>query len=159
MGNYLIAAGPQVGNSLIVSTLDDVYGSTWLTSGLGSVLALAGNPGDTRVTMLHLKQPAECLEAMTLEHDHATGLTRLLKAQGTVLDVLGGSGADMTAREIAMELFPTVDDTIMQRVRRELRKLTGLELVTRVPATSSKRGAAGEPERWRLVPGAVWMKA
>ena len=37
--------------------LDDVYGSTWLTSGMGSVVLLDGNPGDPLVEFRHLKFP------------------------------------------------------------------------------------------------------
>ncbi len=33
-------------------------GSTWLTSGLGSVIVLDGEPGDPTVELRHLKQPA-----------------------------------------------------------------------------------------------------
>ena len=32
--------------------LDDVYGSTWLTSGLGSVIAINGDPGDPTVELV-----------------------------------------------------------------------------------------------------------
>ena len=37
-----------------VHSLDDVYGSTWLTSGLGSVIVLDGEPGDPTVELRHL---------------------------------------------------------------------------------------------------------
>ena len=53
-----------------VHTLDDVYGSTWLTSGLGSVFVLDGEPGDPTVELRHLKQPAEPIGPLTLRHDH-----------------------------------------------------------------------------------------
>jgi hypothetical protein len=38
-------------------TPDDVYGSTWLTAGTGSVILLHGEPGDPIVSMHHLKKP------------------------------------------------------------------------------------------------------
>ena len=37
--------------------LADVYGSRWLTAGMGSVLLLWGEPGDLVVEVRHLKQP------------------------------------------------------------------------------------------------------
>lgn len=55
------------------NTLDDVYGSAWLTAGMGSVIALWGNPGDALVELTHLKQPAEPIGPMLVLHDHATG--------------------------------------------------------------------------------------
>ncbi len=42
-----------------VVAIDDLYGSTWLTSGVGSVLLLTGAPGDPIVNLQQLKQPAD----------------------------------------------------------------------------------------------------
>ncbi|HEX5558159.1 MAG TPA: hypothetical protein VFX13_11125 [Gaiellales bacterium] len=39
--------------------LEDVYGSTWLTAGCGSVILLWGKPGDPVIEIEHLKQPAD----------------------------------------------------------------------------------------------------
>jgi hypothetical protein len=64
--------------------LDDVYGSTWLTAGMGSVICLWGKPGDTTVSLTHLKQPAEPIGPMMVLHDHARG-------HSTALDVPPGS--------------------------------------------------------------------
>lgn len=40
-------------------SLDDVYGSTWITSGAGSVILLWGKAGDPVMELEHLKPPAE----------------------------------------------------------------------------------------------------
>jgi replicative DNA helicase len=48
--------------------LEDVYGSTWITAGAGSVLLLWGSPGDPIVDMRHLKPPAGELGPWRLEH-------------------------------------------------------------------------------------------
>jgi replicative DNA helicase len=60
-----------------VHSLDDVYGSTWLTSGLGSVIVLECEPGDPTAELRHLKQPAEPVGPLTLGHDHTAGVTAL----------------------------------------------------------------------------------
>jgi hypothetical protein len=39
-------------------TIDGVYGSTWITSGAGSVVLLNGKPGVAIVSFHHIKQPA-----------------------------------------------------------------------------------------------------
>lgn len=39
--------------------LDDVYGSTWITSGAGSVILLWGKAGDAVMDLEHLKPPSE----------------------------------------------------------------------------------------------------
>jgi hypothetical protein len=53
--------------------LSDVYGSNWLTAGLGSVLGLWGAPGEALVKATHLKQPAESLGTFGIRHNHAAG--------------------------------------------------------------------------------------
>ncbi|MFW0796558.1 bifunctional DNA primase/polymerase [Gordonia sp. CPCC 205515] len=51
----------------------DVYGSTWITSGAGSVVLLNGNPGDAVVRFHHVKQPVEELGPWMLLHEQETG--------------------------------------------------------------------------------------
>jgi hypothetical protein len=64
-----------------------VYGSTWLTSGLGSVIVLDGKPGDPTVELRHLKQPAEPVGPLTLRHDHTAGVTVLFDNRPDLLDL------------------------------------------------------------------------
>lgn len=54
-------------------SLQDVYGSTWITSGAGSVIGLHGDAGSERVAFTHLKQPGEVVGPWTIEHDHTAG--------------------------------------------------------------------------------------
>ncbi|MBU7597387.1 AAA family ATPase [Streptomyces sp. P38-E01] len=58
-------------------SLDRVYGSTWLTSGAGSVLFITGEAGDPAVTLHHLKSPTGEVGPLQLIHDHARGTTTL----------------------------------------------------------------------------------
>ncbi|HQZ36176.1 MAG TPA: AAA family ATPase [Ilumatobacteraceae bacterium] len=55
------------------TSLADVYGSTWLTAGAGSVVLLWGEAGSEQVELSHLKQPADPVGPWTVEHDHHTG--------------------------------------------------------------------------------------
>lgn len=55
--------------------IDHIYGSVWLTSGLGSVIQLIGEPGDAEVRLHHVKQPAEPVGPLDLVHDHSAGVT------------------------------------------------------------------------------------
>lgn len=59
------------------NTLADVYGSTWLPSGAGSVLLLWGQAGDPMVDLYHLKQPRADVGPLTVVHDHAAGTSRI----------------------------------------------------------------------------------
>jgi AAA domain len=58
-------------------TLADVYGSTWLTAGAGSVIVLNGDPGDAVVELRHLKQPAAEVGPWSVLHDPITGLSSI----------------------------------------------------------------------------------
>ena len=79
----LIAAGIELvplhhqrkasGDNKKPKKLDDVYGSTFLTAGCGSVILLWGQAGDPIVELRHLKQPAGEVGPLTLIHDHARG--------------------------------------------------------------------------------------
>jgi replicative DNA helicase len=72
-------------------SLDDVYGSTWLTSGLGSVIGLwSKEAGDEMVEFSHIKQPAESVSLGVVRHDHAAGRT-------AVIDIKMPRGTDAKA--------------------------------------------------------------
>jgi replicative DNA helicase len=57
--------------------LEDVYGSTWITAGAGSVFLLWGEAGSEIVELSHLKQPADPVGPFTIEHDHHHGTSRI----------------------------------------------------------------------------------
>jgi replicative DNA helicase len=105
-------------------TLSDVYGSTWLTSGHGSVVLLWGNPGDLVVELSHLKQPAEIVGPLELLHDHDAGSSRVL-ADGMDIRVHLKRGEDVTVREAAQRLAHKNDPTRneIEQARRKLRRL------------------------------------
>jgi hypothetical protein len=74
-------------------TIDDVYGSTWITSGAGSVILLNGKPGDPIVTFHHLKQPMAPVGPFQILHNDVTGrstiwhevnLVELARAKGSI---------------------------------------------------------------------------
>jgi replicative DNA helicase len=53
--------------------LDDVYGSTWITAGAGSVIALNGTPGQGIITLDQLKMPSEQVGPFDINIDYPTG--------------------------------------------------------------------------------------
>ena len=59
-------------------SLDEVYGSTWVTAGAGSVISLAAQPGGEFVKVKHLKQPMTEVGPLTVQHQHARGLSVLV---------------------------------------------------------------------------------
>jgi replicative DNA helicase len=104
-------------------TLEDVYGSTWITAGCGSVILLWGKPGDPIVELEHLKQPAEPVGPLKIIHDHAAGRTRIFHQ--TDLAELAGMNGGLTIREAAKLLFDSADPSAneIEKARRQLKSL------------------------------------
>ncbi|MBX6724123.1 MAG: AAA family ATPase, partial [Dactylosporangium sp.] len=122
--------------------LDDVYGSTWLTAGAGSVLLLWGEPGDPVVELYHLKQPAEQIGPWTVTHDHDQGRSRVDPQPDVLTLVRNQRQVGMTPTLLAKMLYhsdkPSRSD--IERARRLLNQLERQGLVTSIP------GSRGGPE-------------
>ena len=126
--------------------IDDVYGSTWITSGAGSVLLLTGAPGDPIIGMHHVKQPAEPVGPLRVIHDHATGGSSVWHAAD--LEALAsGRPEGVTAVEAARHMFDT-DKPSPNEKEKARRRLTAL--VDSGALTLSDPGSASEkrPAHW-----------
>jgi AAA domain len=133
--HHQIKRGPGGG---IPDALADVYGSTWLAAGAGSVVLLWGAAGDPIVQLKHLKQPAEEVGPLLIRHDHDTGLSEVWHA--TDLFAIASSRREgLTAKAATRVLFSTDQPTSAQveRARRKLDKLVASGLLCR------RGGAAG----------------
>ena len=105
--------------------LDDVYGSTWITAGAGSVLLIWGQPGDPIVEAKHLKQPAAEVGPLTLRHDHSTG-TVALHETPDLLDIAAASlGDGVTVKAAAAQLFgvSNPDRNQVEKTRHRIKSL------------------------------------
>ena len=132
--------------------LDDVYGSTWLTAGAGSVLLLWGEAGDPVVELAHLKQPAEPVGPLMVSHDHVAGRSEVHNRIDLVEMARWQRGVGLTAQVAAQALFmvdkPT--DSQLQKTRRKLKSLASSgQLVAREVET----GRGGKPEVRYHIPG------
>lgn len=105
-------------------TLDDVYGSSWLTAGHGSVVALWGRPGDPIVDLSHLKQPQEEVGPFRILVDHEFGMIERHDG-GDLLGVLRSTTGPLAAKDVAGMLFATTrpTDSDVEKARRKLEKL------------------------------------
>ena len=123
--------------------LDDVYGSTWLTSGHGSVALLWGQPGDTFVEIVHLKPPAEPFGPFELRLDRTRGTMELVTRKTDLIELVseyGSTGA--SAKEIAQRLHgPNVSKEQIESVRNKLKRLQGNEALSDVGEGRNKRFA------------------
>jgi replicative DNA helicase len=105
--------------------LADVYGSRWLTAGMGSVLCVWGDPGDAIVELLHLKQPAEDVGPLQLLHDHMKGATsqEAHTSSEAILHEFAASGLEV--KKLAERLYQRPDPTRkeVERARRRLESM------------------------------------
>lgn len=118
--HHMIKRGP---NGSKPKTLADVYGSTWLTAGAGSVIVLNGDPGDAVVELRHLKQPAAEVGPWRVLHDPITGLSSIFTS--TDLVSLAAAYGDLSAKDAAKALAET-DKPTPNDVEKARRKLTAL---------------------------------
>ena len=92
-------------------TLEDVYGSTWITAGAGSVVLLWGSVGDVLVEAVHLKQPAAEVGPLRIDHDHNTGTTTVDPGDVDPFTVLCHTPNGLAARDLAIIQRHTTEPT------------------------------------------------
>lgn len=129
------------------TTLADVYGSTWLTAGAGSVVLLWGKPGDPIVELRHLKQPAAEVGPLTVLHDHISGTSTVHEPVDLLELVRTALSGGLTVKEAAMRLYGTgePDPNEVEKARRKLDHLARRGLAAKVDAGN------GEVVRYRPV--------
>ncbi|MCF8603265.1 AAA family ATPase [Gordonia sp. HY442] len=86
--------------------INDLYGSTWISSGAGSVILLAGKPGAAYVKVHHVKAPAEQVGPWTLLHEQDTGEMTVHRA-ADLLALAGLTDGGLTVSAAAGAIFET----------------------------------------------------
>ncbi|WP_262058558.1 DnaB-like helicase N-terminal domain-containing protein [Streptomyces sp. STR69] len=86
------------------TSLDELYGSTWITAGAGSVVSLWGAAGDPIVSFKHLKQPSSECGPWRLKHDHPAGVTEVWH-EVDVLDILAHARGPLTPHQLACQIY------------------------------------------------------
>ena len=133
-------------------TIADVYGSTFIVGGAGSVILLWGDPGDPVVELSHLKPPAEQLEPLTIEIDHQRGVVSAL-VKTDLLAALRAAPLGLSAREAAARLYESAAPSRaeIEKARRKLEKLAERCLAVR-REEEALRGAVREADRYFAAP-------
>ncbi|MBB4735848.1 replicative DNA helicase [Micrococcus cohnii] len=121
--------------------IDAVYGSTWITTGAGSVVHLDGAPGDAVVKFRHLKQPADEVGPFDVLHDARTGLSTVVN-DADPLTIVRARG-QITVNDLAGVMFAT-DAPSRNEVEKAHRKLDGLARSKQLEKTpqTAQSGAA-----------------
>lgn len=128
------------------NTLSDVYGSTWLTGGAGSVILLSGKPGDTIVDFHHLKQPAEAVGPFKVIHDHEAGTSSVWKAADPVAMIQASRGRGITVRDLASALYDKSKPTANE-IERARRKLLALDKIGAITSVDVPAAIGGKPSK------------
>lgn len=135
--------------------LADVYGSRWLTAGQGSVLMLS-KPGESdkdQVELRQLKEPADRIRPMLLNHHRASGQTFVVEEKKDIFTILD-RGRELALNEIAGEYFGKTKDLVTSAERKAVeRRLNALIKREEVEKTPAKKGGSGgsTPARYRLL--------
>jgi hypothetical protein len=134
------------------TSLEDVYGNTWITAGAGSVVLLWGAAGDPLVDLHHLKQPADMVGPLKIEHDHDAGISSVYRGAADPLVMLRRAPGGLTASDIARVDADgaKVSDVARKRAQRKLDRLVNAGLARR---DEGVRGGPGgtEPHRYFAV--------
>jgi replicative DNA helicase len=107
-------------------TLADVYGSRWITAGMGSVLLLWGDAGDPIVQLEHLKQPADIVGPFELLHDSHAGRTIVVDSKD-VVSIVRAAAKPMTARQVAAAMFGVTEPSRSQKEQARRRLHSAVE--------------------------------
>ncbi|SBS77348.1 hypothetical protein MHPYR_410058 [uncultured Mycobacterium sp.] len=139
-------------------TIDDVYGSTWLTSGSGSVVILQGAPGDPIIGFHHVKQPAEEVGPYRLLHDQSEGRLTIEHSVDLVELVKVNGVEGLTARDAAVAITEKAKPcrADVEKARRKLDQLTAAGVLVRIDGQANERGGKA-PSAWFLAAGQLDM--
>lgn len=135
-------------------TLDDVYGSNWITAGAGSVLLVWGTAGDLGVTLHHLKPPADPIGPLDLLLDPDGGLFALERGPVDPYTVLAHAPNGITTTDLAQLLADgaTITDVHRRKADRHLKRLVDRGVAHR---TEPKLGSA--PDRPGTLPARYYL--
>jgi replicative DNA helicase len=128
------------------TSLDELYGSTWITAGAGSVISLWGSAGDPIVAFKHLKQPAGECGPWRLKHDHPRGVTEIWH-EVDVLDILAHAKGALTAQQLACQIYspdkgkPSASE--VEKARRKLDQLVEKGLAHKIANGGGRGSQAG----------------
>nr|WP_234326878.1 DnaB-like helicase N-terminal domain-containing protein [Streptomyces sp. NRRL S-337] len=129
-------------------TMDQVYGSTWYTSGAGSVLFVNGKAGDPAVTVHHLKTPNGEVGPLQVIHDHERGTTTVDPALDPVA-ILRARPDGLTVRDLAAIQSGTAAPgrAATEKARRTLDRLVKAGLAAKADGSAGGTGG-GQQARY-----------
>lgn len=144
-------------------SLDHIYGSVWLTSGMDSILHISGKQGENLVRYTHLKAIINMLDPIDAVHDQENGRTSVLSlaksANSTdvkveqvyqVIEYGSQGGAVVTAADVVARATGVSKASVDRYIKRLLEagrivKVTEYDKASGTPATY-RSSTVGETE-------------
>jgi hypothetical protein len=129
----------------------DIYGSAWIANGTGSIILLAGEPGDPIVGFRHVRAPADEVGPWRLLHNQRAGLLTV-EHHVSVSALAEACGGKITAKQAAAGIYET-DDPSRAQIQKATRRLNDLVPTTFTRVDGAKGGGKNaQPSVW-LLPG------
>lgn len=136
------------------ATIDELYGSTHIVNGAGSVISIWGAPGDAIVSFKHMKQPADAVGPWRLKHDQDAGRTHIWHETDLLLMVSYQGTHGLTAQQAAIAMFGTGDTkptaSQSEKARRRLDRYVTDGLLVRQGGARKTQSDPGEQARYFL---------
>jgi len=128
--------------------LDRVYGSTWLTSGVGSVLFVNGEAGDPAVTIHHLKTVTGEVGPLAVIHDHVRGTSHVENTLEPIT-ILRNAPTSLTVKDLASIMTGETNPSrgAVEKARRNLKNLVDSGLAVEEGGVAGGRGG-GQQTRY-----------
>ena len=132
--------------------LEDVYGSTWITAGAGSVILLWGEAGSEVVEFVHLKQPGDPVGPWTIEHDHHAGTSKVARGFDALAFLRAHPGCTASEAAHAEHAAPQKSGgAAWKKTERRLRRLVA-DGYARVDARQRTNGSFDGAKYWPTDP-------
>ena len=137
------------------NTIEDVYGSRWLSAGTGSVLSMwVEAEGSTLINIRQVKSPSDVLPHLKVEVDKRQGLMiQQAETVSPITFIRSFGPAGVSAKE-----FATYYGKSENAARNELNALVGLDQLEVAPTTGRSENGKPVAKRWRTVLGVIPQK-
>lgn len=131
-------------NGATPTALADLYGSTWIGAGAGSVVLLWGSAGDPIVALRHLKPPLEEVGPLQVIHDHDAGTSEVWRDADPLALLKAAGAAGLTAKGLTEALLDTDSPTKadIEKSRRKLEKLAQSGIAIETPGDRASKKQA-----------------
>ncbi|MGH7954728.1 MAG: hypothetical protein ACREOZ_02080 [Gloeomargaritales cyanobacterium] len=138
----------HAGMDLKPVSLDDVYGSGWITAGLGSVLSLWGEKESSFAEFSQLKMPGERMETITVKTDRKAGTMSIV---GTEFDWAWFFMQPHTIHELQIEMYGDENSKAnYNKAKKQVDDMLGRRIIEQHSKTTVTQGQGRPAARYIL---------